>query len=92
MLAVSGNRRQRQRARARNRFADAALSYAALGWPCVAGAHPPADGDRACSCDRVGCPDPGAHPVSAAWARQATTDPETRLMHAAANDAPNVSR
>jgi len=75
MLAVSGNRRQRQRMR--NRFAAAALEYAALGWPCVVGAHPPPDGDRACSCDRVGCPDPGAHPVSAAWAVQATTDPAT---------------
>jgi hypothetical protein len=29
---------------------------------------------RACSCDRVGCPAPGAHPLSPAWQRQATTD------------------
>jgi hypothetical protein len=30
---------------------------------------------RACSCDRVGCPAPGAHPVSPAWQTQATVDP-----------------
>ncbi len=78
MLAVSGNRRGRQRARAHNTsMAEAALHYAALGWPCVAGVHPSVGGDRACSCDRMGCPDPGAHPVSAAWAVQATTEPET---------------
>ena len=29
----------------------------------------------ACSCDRVGCPAPGAHPLSPAWKRQATADP-----------------
>jgi hypothetical protein len=30
---------------------------------------------HACSCDRVGCPAPGAHPLSPAWKRQATADP-----------------
>jgi hypothetical protein len=30
---------------------------------------------RACSCDRVGCPAPGAHPVSPVWQGQATADP-----------------
>jgi len=30
---------------------------------------------RACSCDRVGCPAPGAHPLSPAWQRQASADP-----------------
>jgi hypothetical protein len=29
---------------------------------------------RACSCDRVGCPAPGAHPVSPTWQMQATVD------------------
>lgn len=71
MLAIPGNRRQRA---ARDRRAAAALEYAALGWPCFPGAYPPAGGDRACSCDRLGCPDPAAHPVSAAWALQATVD------------------
>ncbi|TDD37142.1 bifunctional DNA primase/polymerase [Actinomadura sp. KC06] len=76
MLAVSGNRRLKA---ARDRMSSAAREYAALGWPSFPGAHPPnsADrkgGDRACSCDRIGCPDPGAHPVSAAWAHQASVD------------------
>jgi hypothetical protein len=30
---------------------------------------------RACSCDRMGCPAPGAHPVSPTWQSQATADP-----------------
>ena len=30
---------------------------------------------RACSCDRVGCPAPGAHPISAAWQIEASSDP-----------------
>ncbi|WP_169528847.1 MULTISPECIES: bifunctional DNA primase/polymerase [Actinomadura] len=54
----------------------AALGYAGLGWPCVPGAHAPVGGDRACSCDRVGCPDPAAHPVSATWGLQASVDAE----------------
>ncbi|WP_030163787.1 bifunctional DNA primase/polymerase [Spirillospora albida] len=73
MLAVSGSRRQKA---ARDRMAAAALDYAALGWPVHPGASPDPGGDRACSCDRIGCPDPAAHPVSAAWAPQATTDAE----------------
>jgi bifunctional DNA primase/polymerase-like protein len=71
MLAVSGGRRQR----GRSRLAGAARGYATLGWACSPGAHPLVDGDRACSCDRIGCPDPGAHPRSATWARQASLDP-----------------
>ncbi|TDB91813.1 bifunctional DNA primase/polymerase [Actinomadura sp. KC216] len=76
MLAVSGNRRLKA---ARDRMASAARDYAALGWPTFPGAHPPnaidrKGGGRACSCDRIGCPDPGAHPVSAAWAHQASVD------------------
>jgi hypothetical protein len=30
---------------------------------------------RACSCDRIGCPAPGAHPLSAAWQIEASSDP-----------------
>ena len=30
---------------------------------------------RACSCDRIGCPAPGAHPISAAWQIEASCDP-----------------
>src|SRR5260370_4738027 len=29
---------------------------------------------RACSCDRVGCPAPGAHPLSPAWKLEATAE------------------
>ena len=32
------------------------------------------DPGRACSCDRVGCPAPGGHPVSPTWQMQATVD------------------
>ena len=58
----------------------AAEQYALLGWPVVLGAHPHRglrggrEPGRACSCDRVGCPDPGAHPESPAWQMQATVD------------------
>ena len=31
---------------------------------------------RACSCDRVGCPAPGAHPLSPAWELGGRADPE----------------
>lgn len=70
---MSGSRRQRA---VRDRMASAARRYAGLGWPSFPGAHPPNGGDRACSCDRIGCPDPGAHPVSATWAHQASVDTE----------------
>lgn len=68
MLAVS------RYARTKNKFVAAARDYAALGWDVASGVSAPAGGDRACSCDRMGCPDPGAHPGSAAWAILATTD------------------
>jgi hypothetical protein len=72
MLVVSGSRRQKA---ARDRMASAARRYAGLGWPSFPGEHPPNGGDRACSCDRIGCPDPGAHPVSTlAWCAQASVD------------------
>jgi len=71
-------RRSRRRAAGRN--AVAAAEYAAMGWPVCAGAYPPGrphHGEtlRACSCDRVGCPAPAAHPMSPAWQVEATADP-----------------
>ncbi|HKA96311.1 MAG TPA: bifunctional DNA primase/polymerase [Streptosporangiaceae bacterium] len=33
------------------------------------------DPGRACSCDRIGCPAPGAHPISPAWQLEASGDP-----------------
>ena len=35
----------------------------------------PRGSGRACSCDRIGCPAPGAHPISAAWQIEASSDP-----------------
>jgi hypothetical protein len=67
----------------------AAAEFAELGWPVCPGAaargagpgrHRGARGQprgsgRACSCDRIGCPAPGAHPISAAWQIEASSDP-----------------
>jgi hypothetical protein len=75
---------RRGRRKARERLA-AAAAYAAMGWPVCAGAYPREGAaqsrglqrrgaGRACSCDRVGCPDPGAHPISPAWQTQASLD------------------
>ena len=67
---------RRNRRRNAGRLAAAAAGYARLGWPVCLGAYPPSqNAGRACSCDRVGCPDPGAHPISPAWQAQATVDP-----------------
>jgi hypothetical protein len=66
----------------------AARDYAALGWPCCPGAHAATDGTRACSCDRIGCPSPGAHPASQVWQLQATIDSDrVRQWWAATPDA-----
>jgi hypothetical protein len=79
MMRRRGRRRAAQRPAAPG---AAALEYAALGWPVAPGVHPSGgldqfgmpDPGRACSCDRVGCPAPGAHPVSPTWQMQATVD------------------
>ncbi|MEV5326575.1 bifunctional DNA primase/polymerase [Nonomuraea sp. NPDC052634] len=72
MVGVPLARRTRKRSRPTR--IETVLEYAAMGWPVVPGAHPLRQGPRACSCDRLGCPDPGAHPLSPAWHLQATTD------------------
>ncbi|WNI15277.1 bifunctional DNA primase/polymerase [Actinacidiphila sp. ITFR-21] len=46
---------------------------AAAGLPVAPAAYPDGYG---CSCDRIGCPIPGLHPVSLAWQTQASTEPE----------------
>ena len=79
MMRRRGRRRAAQRPPA---LGAAATEYAALGWPVCQGASPSRGLDgigmpepgRACSCDRVGCPAPGAHPVSPTWQMQATVD------------------
>ncbi len=68
-----------RRRRDAGRTAVAAVRYAAMGWPVCAGAHVRGraqEAGRACSCDRVGCPAPGAHPVSPAWQIRASESPE----------------
>ena len=76
-------RSERGRGRAAERHQPlgiVAAHYASMGWPVCLGAHPyrgtrgSIETGRACSCDRVGCPAPGAHPVSPAWQMQATVD------------------
>jgi Bifunctional DNA primase/polymerase, N-terminal len=83
MVDVTRRRGRRARGRAAERGLPpgaVAARYASMGWPVCAGAHPfrgtraAMEPGRACSCDRVGCPAPGAHPVSPAWQMQATVD------------------
>ncbi|MEV0401612.1 bifunctional DNA primase/polymerase [Actinoallomurus sp. NPDC050550] len=83
MLDVSAKRTNRSAGRRktgesvrRERMATAVQEYAALGWPCYPGEHT-GDDTRACSCDRIGCPSPAAHPRSQVWQRQATVDADT---------------
>src|SRR5215470_15774104 len=80
MMRRRGRRRAAQRPPA---LGAVAQEYAAMSWPVCPGSHSswgmdgtPEPG-RACSCDRVGCPAPGAHPVSPTWQMQATVDSET---------------
>ncbi|MFI1012532.1 bifunctional DNA primase/polymerase [Streptomyces sp. NPDC020965] len=50
---------------------DLLLAVASAGMPLAPAAHPVS---YRCSCDRIGCPTPGRHPVSFAWQTQSTTD------------------
>jgi hypothetical protein len=81
MVDVTLRRARRRKRTQRAQMATAAREYAVMGWPVCQGAHPLRGGPgarpsgRACSCDRIGCPAPGAHPVSPAWQLQATADP-----------------
>ena len=74
---------RRSRRRAVERMALAAARVRLDGLAGLRGCLPawPGSGTRrslrACSCDRIGCPAPGAHPMSAAWQVQATADPLT---------------
>ncbi|MFF0729685.1 bifunctional DNA primase/polymerase [Streptomyces sp. NPDC004134] len=47
------------------------LAAADAGLPLAPAAYPEGYG---CSCDRIGCPSPGRHPVSFAWQTQASAD------------------
>ncbi|MFF4228107.1 bifunctional DNA primase/polymerase [Streptomyces sp. NPDC001820] len=48
------------------------LAAGAAGLPLAPAAYPVS---YRCSCERMGCPTPGRHPVSFAWQTQSTTDP-----------------
>ena len=83
MVDVVRRRGERSRGRAAEHYEPlgvVAAHYASMGWPVCLGARPyrgargSIEPGRACSCDRVGCPAPGAHPVSPAWQMQATVD------------------
>ncbi|WP_446725099.1 bifunctional DNA primase/polymerase [Nocardiopsis sp. N85] len=79
---------RRKRRPAMDGMVDAALGYAALGWPVVRGTAP--GHDRACTCDRMGCPDPAAHPATMAWGVEASTDGDTIRRWWAADPEANV--
>jgi hypothetical protein len=82
MVTMMRRRSRRSAAQRPPALGVAAQQYAAMGWPVCPGANPSGGLDgigmpepgRACSCDRVGCPAPGAHPVSPTWQMQATVD------------------
>jgi Bifunctional DNA primase/polymerase, N-terminal len=83
MVTMMRRRSRRKAAQRPPALGAAAQEYAAMGWPICPGAHASRGIDgtpergRACSCDRVGCPAPGAHPVSPTWQMQATVDNTT---------------
>jgi len=84
---------RRSRRREGGRLVAAAAGYAARGWPVCPGAYPPGNAKttgRACSCDRVGCPAPAAHPLSPAWQLQASSDPGEVSRRWAHHPAANV--
>jgi hypothetical protein len=63
---IPGMRRKRDEA-------DPLAAFVARGFALVPAAAPSGPG---CSCTRVGCPDPGAHPLSYGWKTEASSDPE----------------
>jgi hypothetical protein len=75
MVNVIGRRERRSKREHAARVAAAAVQYARQGWSVCRGAQPARVGGRSCSCDRLGCPAPAAHPLSAAWAMEASAEP-----------------
>lgn len=67
---VRGFRRRREQP-------DVLLAFVERGMAVVPAAYPV---DSGCSCDRMGCPAPGTHPISYAWQGEASADP-ARLAH-----------
>jgi hypothetical protein len=62
---IPGMRRKREEP-------DALAAFIARGFAVVPAAAPRGPG---CSCSRVGCPDPAAHPLSYGWQTEASADP-----------------
>jgi hypothetical protein len=52
----------------------AVLAYARWGLPVCPAAYPL--GGKRCSCQRLTCTDPAAHPLGHAWRREGSTDPD----------------
>jgi hypothetical protein len=53
---------------------DAVAAFVARGLAVVPAAAPDSNGPG-CSCTRMGCPMPAAHPLSRGWRKEASTDP-----------------
>src|ERR1700750_1598046 len=84
---------RRSRRRKGGGLASAAAGYAARGWLVCQGAYPPGNAKttgRACSCDRVGCPGPAAHPMSPALPLQGSWHPWAVSQRWAHHPAANV--
>jgi hypothetical protein len=62
---IPGMRRKREEP-------DPLAAFVARGFAVVPAAAPRGPG---CSCSRMGCPDPGAHPLSYGWQTEASADP-----------------
>lgn len=86
--------RPRRRRAKEAALSAAAVRYAQLGWPVCPGARlrdqAQGAGGRACSCDRIGCPAPGAHPLSRVWQREASADQAVVRAWWQANPAASV--
>lgn len=60
--------------RRRREQPDPVAAFVARGLAVVPAAAPSSSGPR-CSCTRIGCPLPGAHPLSRGWRKEASDDP-----------------
>jgi Bifunctional DNA primase/polymerase, N-terminal len=60
--------------RRRREQPDPVGAFVARGFLVVPAAAPNSSG-HGCSCTRMGCPNPAAHPLSRGWRKEASTDP-----------------
>jgi hypothetical protein len=60
--------------RRRREQPDPVGAFVARGFPVVPAAAPNSSG-HGCSCTRMGCPNPAAHPLSRGWRKEASADP-----------------